>query len=104
MAVSPMDLQVLFMQEGKVANQAEKKRKSASAKRSRLGRKTAFRSLQENVDAADEIDSKMVDGEGGQSANYFPRRRHRREHSDEKSGEEKASSEQGKGGCIDLTA
>lgn len=102
MAVTPMDLQVLFMQESNAAREAKRLQKHGQEVKSRMARKTAYRSLRESVDAADDVDSKRVDEEGGQGTpNYFARRPYQPEEREQP--ERERAKEEGKGDRIDLT-
>lgn len=102
MAVTPMDLQVLFMQEGRAAREADRMRRFPSEVRNRIGRRTVAESLRESVDATESAEAKVIDGEGGRQApNNFLRRGPRHQESAEEPG---ATSEEGKGAQIDLRA
>ncbi len=101
-AVTPMDLQVLFMQENRAAKETDRQRRFQSEVRSRQARKNIYRSLSEAVDDIDAAETKTVDEEGRQgSAGYYPRRREREP---ESSSEPPPSVEEGKGGLLDLQA
>lgn len=102
MAVSPMDLQVLFMQEQKAAKRASRDKRFPKEVRNRISRQTIARSLRESVEGTDEIEGKEIDEEGRQGApNYFARRQPRHRPSEESRGER--AKEEGKGAQIDLT-
>ncbi len=75
--VTPMELQVLFMQEGRAAREVDKAQKAPAESRARSARKIAQESQEETVDSADEsAEAKSVDEEGKQgSPGYFARRR-----------------------------
>lgn len=103
MAVTPMDLQVVFMQEGRVAREAERQRRFPSEVRDRLGRRTVAESLRESVDATEAAESKIVEEDGGRGSNYFFRGGPRHRPPEEGNGEE-SPREEGKGAQIDLKA
>jgi len=103
MAVTPMDLQVVFMQEGRVAREAERKRRFPSEVRDRLGRRTVAESLRESVESTEAMDSKVVEEDGGRGSSYFFRGRPRHRPEDEDTRGE-APEEEGKGARIDLKA
>ncbi|MFB6346052.1 MAG: hypothetical protein ABEK50_09805 [bacterium] len=101
MAVTPMDLQVLFMQEKNAANRASREKRFPKEVRNRISRQTVAQSLRENVDAADSARGKEIDEEGSQgSPNYFARRQPR--HRNEEESNDQGSREDGKGAQIDL--
>lgn len=102
MSVTPMDLQVLFMQESRASREAERMRRFPSEVRNRIGRRTVAESLRESVDATEAAEAKVIDEEGGRQApNYFLRRGPRHQGSTE---EPEAPEEEGKGAQIDLRA
>jgi hypothetical protein len=103
MAVTPMDLQVVFMQEGKAAREAERQRRFPSEVRNRLGRRTVAESLRESVDATEAAESKVIEEDGGRGSTYFFRGRPRHRPEEEENGG-KAPQEEGKGAQIDLQA
>jgi hypothetical protein len=66
MAVTPMDLQVIFMQEPAAAKEADKKRRSEEARRSRLANLSRYRSKNLSVgEAESSAAATEVDDEGG---------------------------------------
>jgi hypothetical protein len=100
MAVTPMDLQVLFMQEGKAAKQADRLQRFPKEVRNRIGRRTVAESLRESVDATESAETKVVDEDGGQQpAQYFSRRQPRHRETETK---KESPDEEGKGAQIDL--
>lgn len=101
MVVSPMDLQVLFMQEHKAAKQSLREKRFPKEVRNRISRQTVAQSLRESVEDTDSIEGKEIDEEGRQGApNYFARRLHRHPPREEETGE--LNREEGKGAQIDL--
>ncbi len=104
MAVSPMDLQVLFMQEGRAAKESDKLDRAAKRHRSTTARRLEAEELRENVDSVNTTESKTVDEEGGQgAAGYFARRQEQEAELEEEEVEEKkVSEEEGVGNMMDL--
>lgn len=103
MAVTPMDLQVLFMQEGRAAKETDKQKNFAREKRARTARRLKAQDLRENVDSVNTAESKTVDEEGSQgSASYFARRQQQEPEMEEEDLEEKVAEEEGLGNMMDL--
>jgi hypothetical protein len=100
MAVTPMDLQVLFMQEGKAAKQADRLQRFPKEVRNRIGRRTVAESLRESVDETDSAETKVIDEDAGQQTQYFSRRQPR--HREPEEDTNNAPDEEGKGAQIDL--
>ncbi len=77
MSVTPMDLQVLFMQEGRAAKEADKAKNFAETMRSFRSYRQKYARGRENVKEIDDARSKNVDEEGGQGGapGYFAHRR-----------------------------
>lgn len=101
MAVTPMDLQVLFMQEKNAADQASRQKRFPREVRNRISRRTVAQSLREDVDETDEIAGQRIDEEGRQGApNYFARRQPR--HQPDGGQRDDSPKEDGKGAQIDL--
>lgn len=102
MSVTPMDLQVLFMQESRAAREADRMRRFPAEVRDRIGRRTVAESLRGSIDATEAAESKIIDGEGGgQSPNHFMRQGPRHQ---EQAEERQESGDYGKGVQIDLRA
>jgi len=98
MSVSPMDLQVLFMQEPAAAKEADKRRRMEEARQTRLASLTKYRSNNPSVEAADaaaEVQQTGDDGGGG-GAQY-----QQREQSEK---QEERPDEEGKGDVMDYEA
>lgn len=103
MPVTPMDLQVLFMQESSVSREAERMRRFPEEVRNRLGRRTVAESLRETVDEAEAAEAKVIDEEEGQRPpNYLFRTAPRHRNPEETENDQ--PQEEGKGAQIDLKA
>ena len=104
--VTPMELQVLFMQEGRAARQADRTARAPAEARGRVRRQMAEKGKQNTVESVNDSDeSQNVDEEGGQgSAGYFARRqRQDPEVSSEKKTDKKPPPDlEGKGDVMDL--
>jgi hypothetical protein len=97
-----MDLQVIFMQEGRVAKEAEKQRRFPREVRKRIGRRTVAESLRESIDATEATEAKTIDEEGRHGAPRYMFRGGPR-HRPSQESTEKINQEEGKGAQIDLT-
>jgi len=103
--VTPMDLQVLFMQESRAADEAEKIKRFPAERKGDIARRRIAETKRESVDNVNTAETKTVDEEGSQgSPGYFA---HRREQAPELVEEEEdmasPSGEEGKGDVMDLT-
>jgi len=99
MGVTPMDLQVLFMQEPAAAKEADKRRRKEEARKTRLGNLARYRSHNPEVEATEEsaVPEEVSDEGGG------GRRRYRHREQEEES-EEEQPQEEGKGDVMDFEA
>ncbi|GEM_PF-5731920 len=77
MSVTPMDLQVLFMQEGRAAKSADRAKNFAETMRTVRAYRKKYASGRENVKQIDDARSKNIDEEGSQggATGYFAHRR-----------------------------
>lgn len=101
MAVTPMDLQVLFMQEPAAAKESEKKRRAKEARQTRLGNLSRYRSHNPTVQSTEDSAAPAeIDDEGGGNQG-----RYRGGGAGEDEEEEKERpSEEGKGDVVDFEA
>lgn len=101
MAVTPMDLQVIFMQEPAAAKEADKRRRQENIRQSRLAELSRYRSKNPTVGATeDSTAAQEIDDEGsGGGANYRGR-----SGAQEEEEEQEKPKEEGKGDVMDYEA
>ncbi|MFP4687157.1 MAG: hypothetical protein ACLFN5_03505 [bacterium] len=103
--VTPMDLQVLFMQEGRAARHADRVEKSPAEARAATARKIAQESQEDSVNSANEAAAaRDIDEEGGGQggAGYFARRRSQAPEIEEEEEKKPPPDLEGKGDVMDL--
>lgn len=103
--VTPMDLQVLFMQESRAAKEVDKIKRFPADQRSKTAQRRIAETKRKSVEETDTTQTKTVDEEGGQGApGYFAQRRQQApELSEENENDPPPSEEEGKGDVMDLT-
>ncbi|MGM0380538.1 MAG: hypothetical protein ACQEP7_00975 [bacterium] len=103
--VTPMELQVLFMQESRAASETDKHKRFPAQRRAQIARRRIAETKRESVDEVDTAETKTVDEEGGQgSAGYFAQRQQQApELAEEEKNKPPPSEEEGKGNVMDLT-
>lgn len=103
MSVTPMDLQVLFMQEPAAAKENDKRRRMESLRQNRLGDLQRYRSNNPSVEEMDQsagIGEVTEDG-GGQGGFHSPQNQNQEETEESES---KRPEEDGKGEMVDFEA
>lgn len=101
MAITPMDLQVLFMQEPAAAKEADKRRRMEETRQTRLASLTKYRSNNPSVQSTEATaEGQQVNAEGGGGGTRY-RRREQDEESDQP---EERVKEEGKGDVVDFEA
>lgn len=105
--VTPMGLQVVFMQESNVAKETKRSQDFQKNQKSRKAKDWVSRNKMLDVDEIDETDSRKVEDDGGGDGSFVPSQRRGPDEGEEDDDDESSPAgpqEEGKGDVLDMQA